>query len=287
MSRNKITAYVQLMRLDKPVGIYLLLWPTLWALLLASEGWPPLGITLIFVAGVVVMRSAGCVINDYADRHFDGAVKRTAQRPLATGALSPREALWCFAVLIAVAFVLVLLLNWQTLLLSVGALVLAASYPFMKRYTYLPQVVLGAAFGWSIPMAFCALTTTVPATAWWLFFANLAWTVAYDTYYAMVDRDDDVHIGVKSTAVLFGRYDLLMIALLQVLFLVLFLVVFMQLGLGWPVLTALGGAAGLFVHQAYIARHRSRDACFQAFILNHWVGALITLGLVIDIGWRG
>ena len=213
--KHNWNAYARLMRLDKPVGIYLLLWPTLWALLMAAQGLPPLGITLIFVAGVVVMRSAGCVINDYADRKVDGSVKRTAQRPLATGEVSAKQALQLFAALIALAFVLVLFLNWQTIALSVVALLLAASYPFMKRYTNLPQVVLGAAFGWAIPMAFMAVIETVPAYGWWLFIANLLWTVAYDTMYAMVDRDDDVKIGVKSTAILFGDLDRLMIGILQ------------------------------------------------------------------------
>ncbi|MEC8417636.1 MAG: 4-hydroxybenzoate octaprenyltransferase, partial [Pseudomonadota bacterium] len=195
MKSPQWNAYARLMRLDKPVGIYLLLWPTLWALLMAGQGFPPLDISIIFVAGVIVMRSAGCVINDYADRKVDGSVKRTAQRPLATGEVTAKQALQLFAALIAMAFVLVLFLNWQTIALSVVALLLASSYPFMKRYTHLPQVVLGAAFGWAIPMAFMAVLETVPTYAWWLFVANLLWTVAYDTMYAMVDRDDDLQIG--------------------------------------------------------------------------------------------
>ena len=283
MTQQKVQAYIQLMRLDKPVGIYLLLWPTLWALLIAADGWPPLDVTLVFVAGVVVMRSAGCVINDYADRHVDGAVKRTSERPLATGALSAAEALTCFGLLIVIAFLLVLTLNVPTILLSVGALALASSYPFMKRYTHLPQVVLGAAFGWSIPMAFSAVTGEVPLVAWWLFLANLAWTVAYDTYYAMVDRDDDIKIGVKSTAVLFGRYDLAIIVLLQALFLSILMGLTVALSLGWAPQLALVLGVMMVAYQAYIARRRERDACFRAFLLNHWVGAVFTLGLVAEI----
>ena len=216
MTTYNLNAYVRLMRLDKPVGIYLLLWPTLWALLIASQGLPAWDITLIFVAGVVVMRSAGCVINDYADRKVDGSVKRTAQRPLATGEVTAKQALQLFGALVAIAFILVLFLNWQTIALSVAALVLASSYPFMKRYTHLPQVVLGAAFGWAIPMAFMAVLETIPDYGWWLFVANLTWTVAYDTMYAMVDRDDDLQIGVKSTAILFGKNDVRIVMGLQV-----------------------------------------------------------------------
>ena len=215
MTQHNWGAYARLMRLDKPIGFYLLLWPTLWALLIASQGMPALDIAAIFIAGVVVMRCAGCVINDYADRKVDGNVKRTATRPLATGEVTAKQALQLFALLIGIAFVLVLFLNWQTIALSVVALLLAASYPFMKRYTHLPQVVLGAAFGWAIPMAFMAVLETVPAYGWWLFIANLTWTVAYDTMYAMVDRDDDLNIGVKSSAILFGQYDVMIVMALQ------------------------------------------------------------------------
>lgn len=281
--KHNWNAYARLMRLDKPVGIYLLLWPTLWALLMAAQGLPPLGITLIFVAGVVVMRSAGCVINDYADRKVDGSVKRTAQRPLATGEVSAKQALQLFGALIALAFVLVLFLNWQTIALSVVALLLAASYPFMKRYTNLPQVVLGAAFGWAIPMAFMAVIETVPAYGWWLFIANLLWTVAYDTMYAMVDRDDDVIIGVKSSAILFGRMDKLIVALLEVITLLLLVAVFMLNNLGVFAYAGLVGAAALFIHQHYNIRHRQREACFKAFLDNHYVGLVIALGLIMDL----
>tara|TARA_Y200000002_G_scaffold374007_1_gene374058 strand:- start:1273 stop:2097 length:825 start_codon:yes stop_codon:yes gene_type:complete len=266
------------MRLDKPVGIYLLLWPTLWALLMAAQGLPSLGITLIFVAGVIVMRSAGCVINDYADRKVDGSVKRTAQRPLATGEVTSKQALQLFGVLIAIAFVLVLFLNWQTIALSVIALLLAASYPFMKRYTHLPQVVLGAAFGWAIPMAFMAVLETVPTYAWWLFVANLLWTVAYDTMYAMVDRDDDLQIGVKSTAILFGKNDVLIVMLLQALALTILWFIGCAINATWPYYLAVLFSALLCVRQYQLIKRRQREGCFTAFIENHYIGLAITLG---------
>jgi 4-hydroxybenzoate polyprenyltransferase len=269
------------MRLDKPVGIYLLLWPTLWALLMAAKGLPPLGITLIFVAGVVVMRSAGCVINDYADRKVDGRVKRTTQRPLATGEIKPKQALQLFGALIAIAFVLVLFLNWQTIALSVVALLLAASYPFMKRYTHLPQVVLGAAFGWAIPMAFMAVLETVPTYAWWLFIANLLWTVAYDTMYAMVDRDDDLQIGVKSTAILFGKNDVLIVMMLQALALTILWCIGLTINATWPYYTAVLFSALLCVRQYQLIKRRQREGCFTAFIENHYIGLAITLGTAL------
>ena len=274
-------AYAQLMRLDKPVGIYLLLWPTLWALLMAAQGLPPLEITVIFVAGVVVMRSAGCVINDYADRNVDGRVKRTTQRPLATGEATPKQALQLFGALIVIAFILVLFLNWQTIALSVVALMLAASYPFMKRYTHLPQVVLGAAFGWSIPMAFMAVQETVPTYAWWLFIANLLWTVAYDTMYAMVDRDDDLQIGVKSTAILFGKNDVLIVMLLQACALAILWCIGLTIDATWPYYTAVLFSALLCVRQYQLIKRRQREGCFTAFIENHFIGLAITLGTAL------
>lgn len=279
---NKLAAYSRLMRLDKPVGIYLLLWPTLWALIMAADGLPPAGITLIFVAGVVVMRSAGCIINDYADRHVDGAVARTSARPLVTGEASEKEALGLFTLLIVIAFGLVLLLNWQTVALSVVALLLASSYPFMKRYTHLPQVVLGAAFGWAIPMAFMAVTETVPVWGWLLFAANLLWTVAYDTMYAMVDRDDDVNVGIKSTAILFGRFDKAIIVGLQGVTLALLIVIGLMILANWPYYLALGLSAALFVRQYIQIRLRQREACFRAFLENHYVGLILTLGLLAN-----
>jgi 4-hydroxybenzoate polyprenyltransferase len=273
-------AYIKLMRLDKPVGIYLLLWPTLWALLMASKGMPSLGITLVFIAGVVVMRSAGCVINDYADRKVDGSVKRTAQRPLASGVLTATQALQLFALLIAIAFALVLFLNWQTIALSVVALLLASSYPFMKRYTHFPQVVLGAAFGWAIPMAFMAVLETVPTYGWWLFLANLLWTVAYDTMYAMVDRDDDIEIGIKSTAVLFGRYDVLIICALQAVTLAILLGIGLHISATWPYFVSLIVAALLFFREYQFIKRRQREGCFTAFLESHYVGLVVTVGLV-------
>lgn len=282
ISQHKRQAYWQLMRADKPIGIYLLLWPTVWALLVAAEGLPSLHITLVFILGVVVMRSAGCVINDYADRHVDGAVKRTAGRPLVTGQVSSKEALQLFFVLLLVAFLLVLTLNWQTVALSVGGLLLASVYPFMKRYTYLPQFFLGLAFSWAIPMAFMAIQEQVPPQAWALFVANLLWTVAYDTEYAMVDRDDDIQIGVKSTAILFGQHDRLIIGLLQFATLGVLFAVAVQLGWHWPAYLGLIVAAGLFAYQQWMIRARHRDACFRAFLDNHYVGLVIAVGIAVN-----
>jgi 4-hydroxybenzoate polyprenyltransferase len=280
MLKDKLSGYWQLMRADKPIGIYLLLWPTVWALWLAAEGVPDWPVLLIFVAGVVLMRSAGCVINDYADRHFDGAVQRTAKRPLVTGMVTEKEALVLFMLLIFMSFILVILLNWQTVLLSFGALILAASYPFMKRYTHLPQVVLGAAFSWSIPMAFMAITEQVPWWAWLLYLANVLWTVAYDTQYAMVDREDDVKIGVKSTAILFGRYDRLMIGLLQLTMLVLLFFIGRHFHLSWPFMLALLVSLTIFLYQNWLIRSRARQASFTAFLNNHYVGLVIALGII-------
>jgi 4-hydroxybenzoate polyprenyltransferase len=278
--------FVQLTRIDKPIGIYLLLWPTLWALWIAGEGRPSLANGIIFVLGVIFMRAAGCVINDVADRKVDGHVKRTAQRPLASGRIRTREALALFAVLIVVSFCLALGTNAATLWLSIGGLVLAASYPFMKRYTYYPQVVLGAAFSWGMPMAFTAETGHVPAAAWLLYIANLLWTVAYDTYYAMTDRDDDLLIGVKSTAILFGEADRLIIAILQGLTLVCLLLAGNQFGLGHWYQLGLLGAALCFAWQYWQTRQRERMACFKAFLHNHWAGLLIFIGIVLDYATR-
>lgn len=278
MNKPNWNAYARLMRLDKPVGIYLLLWPTLWALLMAEQGIPPLHIVVIFLAGVVLMRSAGCVINDYADRKVDGSVKRTAQRPLATGEVTERQALRLFVMLVGLSFVLVLFLNWRTIALSVAALLLAASYPFMKRYTHFPQVVLGAAFGWTIPMAFMAVLNTIPAYGWWLFIANLTWTVAYDTMYAMVDRDDDVKIGVKSTAILFGRYDVIIVMALQVVTLGILAGIGQVMSVTWPYYLSLAFAALLCVRQYQLIKHRQREGCFTAFLENHYMGMAVTIG---------
>lgn len=280
---QNFNAYKQLMRTDKPIGTLLLLWPTYWALWLANDGLPSWDLLLVFSLGVFVMRSAGCVINDFADRKIDGSVKRTATRPLATGEVLAGEALSLFALLIIVAFVLVLALNWQTIALSFGALALAACYPFMKRYTHLPQVVLGAAFSWAIPMAFMASQQQVPAIAWWLFAANLIWTVAYDTMYAMVDRDDDLKLGVKSTAVLFGQSDRHIIALLNITFLVIMIAIYQAIeAMLWAYL-GLTFAACLLVYQQKLIHERNRENCFKAFLNNHYVGLSIFLGLALSM----
>ena len=274
--------YLQLMRVDKPIGTLLLLWPTYWALWLANSGMPSLINFIVFTLGVVVMRSAGCVINDFADRKIDGSVKRTAQRPLASGTVASGEALSLFLLLITLAFILVLMLSVNTILLSVGALALAFCYPFMKRYTQLPQVVLGAAFGWAIPMAYMASIDALPLQAWLLFAANVCWTVAYDTMYAMVDRDDDIKIGVKSTAILFGRFDRHIIFILNALFiaLVAYIGVINQLNMAFWV--GLLIATALLVYQQVLILKRDRDACFKAFLNNHYVGMAIFIGLLLS-----
>ncbi|MBN23519.1 MAG: 4-hydroxybenzoate octaprenyltransferase [Alteromonadaceae bacterium] len=268
-----------LMRADKPVGSYLLLWPTLWALMIAAQGLPPWWITAIFVAGVFVMRSAGCVINDYADRKVDGKVARTNARPLVSGVVSEKQALGLFATLVGVAFLLVLALNWQTIVLSIGALGLAAVYPFMKRYTHLPQVVLGAAFAWAIPMAFMAVNEAVPGIAWWLFSINVLWTVAYDTEYAMVDRNDDLQIGVKSTAILFGQYDRLIVGLLQLSVVLMLFALGQYLHFTLPFYLGVLVAVALFVYQQRLIYERDRQACFTAFLNNNYVGMAIAIGI--------
>ena len=280
LTKQKLNAYWRLMRADKPIGIYLLLWPTIWALWIAAQGLPAWPVLLVFIVGVVVMRSAGCVINDYADRNVDGSVERTKMRPLASGELSEKEALSLFTILIALAFILVLTLNWQTILLSFAALILAAAYPFMKRYTHFPQVVLGAAFGWSIPMAFMAVNGYLTEVTWLLFAANVLWTTAYDTQYAMVDRDDDIKIGVKSTAILFGQYDRLIIGILQTLSLMLLLIISIELNFAWPMYLALVVCTLLFAYQGWLTRKRDRTACFKAFLHNHYVGLVLALGII-------
>lgn len=278
--------FLQLMRMDKPIGIYLLLWPTLWALWIAAEGVPSLKNLLIFVTGVVLMRAAGCVINDYADRNFDGHVSRTKARPLASGKVTAREALILFAVLVALSFALVLLTNATTVWLSFGALGVAALYPFMKRYTYYPQVVLGTAFSWGMPMAFTAETGELPAAAWLLLLANVIWTVAYDTYYAMADREDDLKIGVKSTAILFGDADRVIIFGLQGLTLLCLLLAGARFELGLYFHLGLLVAAGCFAWEFYMTRQRDPMVCFRAFLHNHWAGLAIFLGIVLDYGLR-
>lgn len=280
---NKWRSYIQLMRLDKPIGSFLLLWPTLWALFLASKGMPDLKILIIFILGVVFMRSAGCVINDYADRHIDGKVKRTSQRPLAIGAISEKEAKILFVLLILLSFFLVLQLNLYAIVLSVAAAVLAFIYPFMKRYTHLPQLFLGAAFGWSIPMAYGATAASLPLSCWLLFLANLAWTIAYDTQYAMVDRDDDLRIGVKSTAILFAEYDNKIIALLQIatLAILVYLGVEQQLSNGYFI--GLLPALACFIYQCRLTKRRTREECFKAFLNNNYVGMWIFIAILVGI----
>ncbi len=279
----QFTPYAQLMRLDRPVGTLLLLWPTLWALWLAAKGMPTPTLLLIFCSGVFVMRAAGCVINDVADRNFDGHVQRTADRPLAAGRTSALRALLLFAGLCLIAFLLVLGTNPLCIQLAFAGLALAVLYPFMKRYTHLPQVVLGAAFSWAIPMAWAAEANSLDATCWLLFAANLLWTVAYDTQYAMVDRDDDLKIGVKSTAILFGRWDNRAILLLQGAFVLCLLLLarWQQLGILFHLGLLL--ATLLFVHQARLTAGRERDACFRAFRNNNWVGAVITAALLLEL----
>lgn len=279
---EKCLGIKQITRIDKPIGIYLLLWPTYWALWLASDGLPSFHLLLVFTLGVVVMRSAGCVINDFADRKVDGSVERTNQRPLVTGLLTNKEALVLFFALIIIAFLLVLSLSWFTIKLSFVALFLAALYPFMKRYTHFPQVFLGAAFGWGMIMAFAQAYGAVDKIAWLLFAANLAWTVAYDTMYAMVDRDDDIKIGVKSTAILFGKNDKRIIGFLQLLTLGLLYTVGELLALSWPFYLSLIIAAGLFSYQQMLIMNNERDRCFKAFLHNHYVGLAVFMGIFVE-----
>ncbi len=274
--------YVQLTRLNRPIGILLLLWPTLWALWIAGEGHPDPQLVVIFILGVVLMRSAGCVINDYADRRIDRHVARTKNRPLTTGQISEHEALILFGVLAIIAFLLVLLLNPLTIALSFGGVFLAVSYPFMKRYTHLPQAYLGAAFGWAIPMAFAAQTGGLPNGLWLLFLATLLWAMIYDTMYAMVDRHDDLKIGVKSSAILFGRHDRLIIALLQASLLLVLYLAGKTFALGIYYIVGLTGAALLSLYHQWLIRNRDPDFCFKAFLHNHWLGAVVFLGILLD-----
>ena len=279
--KEKLYHYALLMRMNRPIGVYLLLWPTVWALWIAGEGNPDVGVTLVFVLGVVLMRSAGCVINDYADRDFDPHVSRTRNRPIAAGNVKLKEALLLFILLCLVAFTLVLTMNWLTIGLSVGAVLLAAIYPFMKRYTYLPQVFLGLAFGWAIPMAFAAQTGEVPVIAWLLLTATVLWATAYDSMYAMVDVEDDLKIGVKSTAILFGDADRMIIGSMQVMFLITMVIVGNRLELGLYYFAGLLAAALLVVYQQFLIRNRDPEGCFKAFLNNHWFGAVIFAGLVM------
>ena len=276
--------YLRLLRLDKPIGILLLLWPTLWGLWLAAGGWPPLHILLIFCVGVVLMRSAGCAVNDYADRDFDAHVERTSQRPLATGEVSRREALLLAAGLALVSFLLILPLDRLVILLSFPALFLAASYPFTKRFFAIPQAYLGIAFGFGIPMAYAAVRGEVPAEAWLLLLANVFWAVAYDTEYAMVDRPDDLKIGIRTSAITFGRFDIAAIALCYAATLALLEQVGRQAGLGAAFYGGLLAAAGVALYHLWLIRGRARAACFKAFLHNNWFGFAVFAGLAIDLG---
>jgi len=280
--KERLNIYGRLMRVDRPIGTYLVVWPMLWALWIAGQGHPDAANVLIFLAGAFLMRSAGCVINDFADRKIDPHVERTKMRPLASGEVSSKEALALFVVLCLTAFALVLTTNALTVYLSFGALGLAALYPFMKRYTHWPQVFLGAAFGWSIPMAFAAQTGEVPAAAWLIFAANVCWVVAYDTMYAMVDRDDDIRIGVKSTAVLFGKWDHDIIGLFQLGFLALMCTTGAAFNLSPVYYTGLGGAAAFAIYHQRLIYLRQRDNCFKAFLNNNLLGATVFIGLMLS-----
>ncbi len=283
---SRLRVYLRLMRFDRPIGSLLLLWPTLWALWLGAmaehKRLPDWDLMLIFVLGVLLMRAAGCVINDFADRKIDGHVQRTKSRPLVQGEASPREALLLFAGLCFTSFILVLLTNTLTIVLSVGGVLLAFCYPFMKRYTYLPQVVLGAAFAWGIPMAYAAQTNTIPPQIWLVYVAVVLWTVVYDTFYAMVDRDDDLKVGIKSTAVLFGEQDRLITGSLQIMTLVALFMVGTRFELGLYYYASLAVCAGLFIYQQRLIRFRLRDDCFAAFLNNNWVGLVIFLGIATE-----
>jgi 4-hydroxybenzoate polyprenyltransferase len=276
----------RLMRLNRPIGIYLLLWPVLWTLWMVSGGVPQLLVLAVFVAGVVVMRSAGCVINDFADRDIDPHVKRTSDRPLAARRVSPMEALVLFAVLVALALWLVTRLDWTTVLWSFGGAALTVSYPFAKRFFPLPQFWLGAAFGWAVPMACVALTGHVGQLGWLLFLVTLLWAAVYDTFYAMVDRDDDLALDVRSTAVFFGELDLFAIGFMQVLVLAGLALAGEALGYGWRFRSGLGLAALLFVWQQWLARGRAREGCFRAFQNNHWFGLVVFAAILWELHLR-
>ncbi len=281
--RERLGHYIALTRLNRPIGILLLLWPTLWAIWISSEGRPDTVILAVFVIGTILMRSAGCAINDYADRDFDAHVKRTARRPLAAGKISPHEALVVAGVLALIAFFLVVMfLNRLTLTLSFAALFLAAMYPFTKRFFAAPQAVLGVAFGFGIPMAFAAQTDGVPPIAWWLLLANVFWTIAYDTEYAMVDRDDDVKIGIKTTALLFGRHDVALVMACYASMLLLMVFVGNVSAMGWPYYVGLAIAGGIAMFHYTLIRGRDREQCFKAFLHNNWLGFTVFCGIMFD-----
>ena len=279
---ERLSLYIQLTRLDRPIGILLLLWPTLWAVWLAGAGYPAWHIVFIFTLGTVLMRSAGCVINDYADRHIDKHVKRTQDRPLTSGKVSERETVWLAVVLAFVSFLLILPLNPLTWMLSFPAMFLAASYPYTKRFLAIPQAYLGIAFGFGIPMAFAATLGEVPAVAWVLLLANIFWCIAYDTEYAMVDRDDDIHLGIHSSALFFGRYDVVAVMLCYAAALMLLVVAGLMAGLGMAYFVGLLAAAGIVLYHYTLIKDRSRERCFAAFLHNNWFGAAVFAGVVGD-----
>lgn len=278
----RLPQFIALCRLDKPIGTYLLLWPTLWGLWFAAKGWPGWHLFLVFTLGTLLTRSAGCIINDIADRNFDGDVKRTSGRPLAQGQITVKEAVMLMAGLLFLALLLVLTTNRLAVLVAGAAAVIAAAYPFMKRYTHLPQVILGLAFSCGIPMAFAAVTDSLPRLAWLLVVANIVWTVAYDTEYAMVDRDDDIRLGLKSSAILFGDMDKLMIGVLQILFLAVMVLAGRLAEVGIAYYGGLAIAACLLGYQQYLIKDRDRDNCFTAFLHNHWVGLVVFAGIAIN-----
>jgi 4-hydroxybenzoate polyprenyltransferase len=284
--RERLRQYWLLVRGDRPIGWLLLLWPTWWGLWVAAKGVPPWWPLVVFSLGVWLTRAAGCVVNDYADRWLDGSVERTKHRPLATGAVSGREALVLFVVLMLAAFAMVLTLNRLTIYMSVVGVFLAASYPYLKRYTYLPQVYLGMAFGWGIPMGFAALTGAVPPIAWVLYVANIFWATAYDTWYAMVDRDDDIRMGAKSTAILFGEMDLAAQGVLYACMFFALALVGRDAGMGGWYWAGLGAALVLVAWEFGLARSRGRGECFRAFLHNNWVGMAIFIGIAVDFAFR-
>jgi 4-hydroxybenzoate polyprenyltransferase len=279
---QKASLYAQLVRLDKPIGILLLLWPTLIALWIAAKGWPDPLVLFVFITGVILMRSAGCAVNDYADRHIDGKVERTRQRPLASGKVTEKESLLVFASLSLMAFILVLFMNKLTIWMSFGGILLAASYPFMKRYHYFPQVHLGAAFGWSAPMAYTAQANEITAVTWLIFLATILWATAYDTMYAMVDYDDDIKIGVKSTAVLFGNQDKLIIGIIQIMLIFDLLLIGHRTELGGFYYLSVAIASLFAIYQQYLIKDRKRELCFQAFLNNNWLGMALFIGVFLD-----
>ena len=283
---QRLSEYEKLMRLDKPIGILLLLWPTLWALWVASDGRPTAWIVAIFVIGTVLMRSAGCVINDYVDKDFDGHVERTRNRPLAARRISPKEALWLAAGLAVLSFVLILPLNGLTIAMSVPALFLAGSYPFTKRFFAIPQAYLGIAFGFGIPMAFAAFQNDIPLEAWMMLLANVFWAVAYDTEYAMVDRPDDLKIGIKTSAITFGRFDVAAVIACYAATLLILGWVGLTTGAGAIFLAGLAVAAGIIAYHYTLIRERDRPKCFKAFLHNNWVGAAIFAGWALDYWMR-